>query len=643
MRFRLFAVVLTLSTLPAAAQDWMVVDPGQGLFALTSGSTGAAELSGLAWSGGNQYYAVGDDAADLFPLSITVDPNDGTIGSATLSNPVAITGSDLEGLASLGTGGNVVVSDEVGPALRVHNPSTGALVQSITIPSVFSNIRSNLSFEAVAWEPSSQVLWATNEEALSVDGPVSGFSEGTVIRLQQFDDTFSASGQWAYVTDPLPGDVGNPGRDLEVSGVPSLVPMPGGALLVLERAVGNSALVRHRLYQVDFSGATDTSGIPSLDGATYTAVGKRLIWSHEYLLTNFEGATLGATLNDGSRSLLLVADDGGGLLQALVALTLRVVVCGDSLVGGDEQCDDGNLEDGDGCDAACRIEVCGDGIVNNAGTEACDDGNLTDGDGCSSACQLERGTTKCQEAIAKAGRSYYEARTKSIQKCRRSMNKGKSFFQDPEGTIPVADPNDCALEYRSANRILRAAVQAHKKIAKKCSDATVGLLQACADRVDGLVDEGGSGCLTATHAAAADEMIDAQHGGLVPLTAVEQRKCQEAIAKAGSSYARALVRALQSCRNKLNKGKVLYVDVDKTQQISDPAVCANEVKTARKLRRAAQNLRRAIAKRCSSPIISTLATACATTLDGLIDVEAENGCLLDGHDTAVDAMIDAQY
>ena len=30
-----------------------------------------------------------------------------------------------------------------------------------------------------------------------------------------------------------------------------------------------------------------------------------------------------------------------------------------------EACDDGNTLNGDGCDAVCIIEVCGDGILNN--------------------------------------------------------------------------------------------------------------------------------------------------------------------------------------------------------------------------------------------------------------------------------------
>ena len=62
--------------------------------------------------------------------------------------------------------------------------------------------------------------------------------------------------------------------------------------------------------------------------------------------------------------------------------------CGDGLVQQGEECDDGNLIDGDRCSATCTNEpYCGDGIL--ADNEACDDGNTVDNDGCSSLCAVE--------------------------------------------------------------------------------------------------------------------------------------------------------------------------------------------------------------------------------------------------------------
>jgi len=48
--------------------------------------------------------------------------------------------------------------------------------------------------------------------------------------------------------------------------------------------------------------------------------------------------------------------------------------CGDGKpLAGVEQCDDGNLDQGDGCLSGCRKATCGDGQVFQ-GQEVCDDG-----------------------------------------------------------------------------------------------------------------------------------------------------------------------------------------------------------------------------------------------------------------------------
>ena len=78
--------------------------------------------------------------------------------------------------------------------------------------------------------------------------------------------------------------------------------------------------------------------------------------------------------------------------------------CGDGInnQGGIEECDDGNVLPGDGCNGNCKIEpnwdcpqqgpctrkiICGDGTI-GAG-EVCDDGNTKDNDGCSADCTVQ--------------------------------------------------------------------------------------------------------------------------------------------------------------------------------------------------------------------------------------------------------------
>jgi uncharacterized delta-60 repeat protein len=81
--------------------------------------------------------------------------------------------------------------------------------------------------------------------------------------------------------------------------------------------------------------------------------------------------------------------------------------CGDGSIAGAEQCDDGNLVADDGCDATCRLEpgwtctgepsscapVCGDSRI--VGGEECDDGNTRDGDCCDATCHFESPGSPC--------------------------------------------------------------------------------------------------------------------------------------------------------------------------------------------------------------------------------------------------------
>jgi spore coat protein H len=114
-------------------------------------------------------------------------------------------------------------------------------------------------------------------------------------------------------------------------------------------------------------------------------------------------------------------------LRKSKVLTAVSAVCGNGALEGFEACDDGNQAPGDGCNAVCMKEVCGDGVVQPAlgevcdgpgcapdcsslsvcgnmvkeQGEQCDDGNIDAGDGCSASCVLEACTV-----LANQGKSY---------------------------------------------------------------------------------------------------------------------------------------------------------------------------------------------------------------------------------------------
>jgi len=67
--------------------------------------------------------------------------------------------------------------------------------------------------------------------------------------------------------------------------------------------------------------------------------------------------------------------------------------CGNGVQGTEEECDDGNLINGDLCSSTCEIEPgCGDNIIQPGLGETCDDGNTDDADGCNMNCVIEEYT-----------------------------------------------------------------------------------------------------------------------------------------------------------------------------------------------------------------------------------------------------------
>ncbi|MFH0873649.1 MAG: DUF4215 domain-containing protein [Candidatus Komeilibacteria bacterium] len=85
---------------------------------------------------------------------------------------------------------------------------------------------------------------------------------------------------------------------------------------------------------------------------------------------------------------------GGSLAYTCtIACSEYTPVCGDTHKDAGEQCDDGNIKNGDGCSSSCQIEippsspVCGNGQLETG--EHCDDGNQQNGDGCNTNCEVE--------------------------------------------------------------------------------------------------------------------------------------------------------------------------------------------------------------------------------------------------------------
>lgn len=315
---------------PVVAQPGLkLTATGQGLFPLGSDSTGAAELSGIAYDGGSTYYAVGDNGAkSIWQLTTVLATRFGWVNSGVVATGISAPalGSDSEGIALRPGTGTAWISDESTSTISEFSLGTGLKVGAVAVPAIYrpANVQNNFGLEALSYGAGK--LWTANEEALKSDGSLSTDRSGSWVRIQEFGGAdFTPAGQYAYRTERISGL--SPFITVERSGLVDLLALPDGRVLSLERELGGFLpSFRSRVYLLDFGTATDVSALPTLTAGGFTPVGKTLLWQSVFLNNNFEGITLGPRLSDGSYSVLLVADDGAGesrQRQDLYSLVLR--------------------------------------------------------------------------------------------------------------------------------------------------------------------------------------------------------------------------------------------------------------------------------------------------------------------------------
>ncbi len=318
-------------TLKAATTTPRVSPLRQSRTAVRSAKTGAAELSGITYAGGGAFYAVGDNGSDqIWRVDASLNTRTGRIRSARVTGGIAAPqlGRDSEGIALAPGGQSAWVSDEIASSISEFSLTTGEKVGTVSVPSIYrpANVQNNMGLESLTYGAGK--LWTANEEALKSDGSLSTTTTGSWVRIQEFDGPDLTPGkQFGYLTDPITRM--SPLVSEERSGLVDLVALPNGQILALERELGGWApRFRSRLYLIDFTDATDVSALVTLSAGGFTPVSKTLLWQRFYRLANFEGITLGPQLDPTSYSLVLISDDGGGVLfqqQASVALVLRGV------------------------------------------------------------------------------------------------------------------------------------------------------------------------------------------------------------------------------------------------------------------------------------------------------------------------------
>jgi hypothetical protein len=163
------------------------------------------------------------------------------------------------------------------------------------------------------------------------DGSPATLADGAVSRITQYDRGGRILRQVAYHIDAIPAAPAA-GKLADI-GVSEILAVDERRLLVVERAAVQGAdggYANHiRIYEMDISGATDISSIPSLRSGNYVPASKRLVLDLNQLnlprVDNIEGIAWGPRLANGSDSLVLVSDDNFNPAQVTQFLAFEVL------------------------------------------------------------------------------------------------------------------------------------------------------------------------------------------------------------------------------------------------------------------------------------------------------------------------------
>ena len=134
--------------------------------------------------------------------------------------------------------------------------------------------------------------------------------------------------------------------------------------------------------------------------------------------------------------------------------------CGNAEIELNEDCDDGNTDNGDACTNACEHALCGDSVIRNdvdvseEGFEACDDGNRVPTDACTNSCESARCGDGVRRGDLQPGEEGYEVCDDGNDvQSDACLRKGVRAIKYPTLTL--------ALSYSVTSRIVRQNAPEH--------------------------------------------------------------------------------------------------------------------------------------------------------------------------------------
>jgi hypothetical protein len=278
-----------------------------------SGVTVLLQPDGTTYPTKEAYKRIGGVVPDL--ETIRVDPQDGSIWYGS------------EGDVDLG----------LDPFVR-HATRDGRFIATLPLPPMFTvstdhskGPRNNQSFEGLSFSPDGRTLWVSLEGPMYQDGPAPDPLNGAVNRITHFGRDGKVLGQYAYALGAIPAAPGK-GKYAD-NGISEIVAIGATRILVMERAGVQGEDGKYtdyvRIYEIDTAGATDIQAMPTLKGASYQLVKKRLVLDVGQLnlpiVDNLEGMSFGPVLANGHASLVMVSDDNFGKNQVTQLLLFEII------------------------------------------------------------------------------------------------------------------------------------------------------------------------------------------------------------------------------------------------------------------------------------------------------------------------------
>ncbi len=231
-----------------------------------------------------------------------------------------------------------------------------------------------------------------------VINPASDFAQNEVVTVSAYDcediaTNVMVTDTWTFTTadtDPPYVDQRNPGDDQGIA--------PAGSVIFHVKDDGSGVDLATLVVYVNGIYYKNVAG----GAGSVTTNGTRITYAATTAFTSLAGTPNDYTVTitpavpftaGESVPVLIYAKDVSNNLMERDVYAMSVgggtgQVCGNTVIEGNEVCDDGNNVDGDGCSANClSTEVCGNNLREL--TEQCDDGNVAIGDGCDATCQFE--------------------------------------------------------------------------------------------------------------------------------------------------------------------------------------------------------------------------------------------------------------